>query len=140
MRDSKNIYFINEIKEKLAPLFQEEGLQLVLLFGSVALEKTRKQSDIDLAFLYDEQIDILALTNKVIRLLNTDNIDVVDLRHASPLLMISAVRQGMLLYERTPGLFNSFYSLAFRRYIDTKKMRDAQGKAIKHFLKEKGLI
>ena len=140
MRDSKNIYSINEIKEKLIPLFEEEGLQLVLLFGSVASGKTSKQSDIDFAFLYDRPVDILALTNRVIRLLHADRIDVVDLHHASPLLKFSAVRQGRLLYERAPGLFNSFYSLAFRRYIDTKKMRDARRKGIKHFLEEKGLI
>jgi uncharacterized protein len=137
MTDS--IASINDIKEKLTPLFHEKELQLVLLFGSVASGKLHKQSDIDLAFLFDGPADILTLTNSVIRLLHTDRVDVVDLRYASPLLKFSAAKQGTLLYERTRGLFNSFYSLAFRRFVDTKKLRDAQGKAIKHFLEEKGL-
>lgn len=140
MVDSKRIYSVDEIKEKLTLLFEEEGLQLVLLFGSVVSGKVNPQSDIDLAFLYDGPVDILALTNRVIRLLHTDNIDVVDLRRANPLLKLSAAKQGVLLHERSPGLFNSFYSLAFRRYVDTKKLRDAQGKRIKNFLEEKGLI
>lgn len=140
MTDSKKIYSLSEIKEKLTPLFKEEGLQLVLLFGSVASGKMYKQSDIDLGFLYDGSVDILDLTNKVIRLLHNDRVDVIDLRYASPLLKFSAARQGKLLYERSPGLFNSFYSLAFRRYIDTRKIREAQGNAIEHFLEEKGLI
>jgi predicted nucleotidyltransferase len=140
MVDSKRIYSVDEIKEKLTLLFEEEGLQLFLLFGSVVSGKVNPQSDIDLAFLYDGPVDILALTNRVIRLLHTDNIDVVDLRRANPLLKLSAAKQGVLLHERSPGLFNSFYSLAFRRYVDTKKLRDAQGKRIKNFLEEKGLI
>ena len=140
MIDSKKIYSLSEIKEKLTPLSKEEGLQLVLLFGSVASGKMYKQSDIDLGFLYDGSVDILDLTNKVIRLLHNDRVDVIDLRYASPLLKFSAARQGKLLYERSPGLFNSFYSLAFRRYIDTRKIREAQGNAIEHFLEEKGLI
>ena len=139
MTDSIEIPSINEIKEKLSPLFKEERLQLTLLFGSVVSGRIHSKSDIDLAFLFDGPADILTLTNRVIRLLHTDRVDVVDLRHASPLLKFSAAKQGTLLYERTPGLFNSFYSLAFRRYVDTQKMREAQGKAIKHFLEEKGL-
>ena len=30
-------YSINEIKNRLAPLLKEEGLQIVLLFGSVSM-------------------------------------------------------------------------------------------------------
>lgn len=139
MPDSKEIYSIDEIKRKLTPLFGDEGLQFVLLFGSVASGGASRQSDIDLALLFDEPVDILALTNRVVRLLKTDKVDVIDLRRASPLLSFAGVKQGKLLFERSPGLFNSFCSLAFRRYVDTKKMRDAQGKAIEHFIEEKGL-
>lgn len=135
----KKIPSIDEIKERLAPLFQEEKLQLVLLFGSVVSEKVCKQSDIDLAFLFDGPVDLVALTNKVIKFLQTDHVDVVDLRRASPILKYFAAKYCRVLYEQSPTLFSEFYSLTFRRYIDTKKLRDAQGKAIKNFLEEKGL-
>jgi hypothetical protein len=49
------------------------------------------------------------------------------------------MKQGLLLHERAPGLFNSFYSLTVRMYVDTKEMRQAQAKAIKSFLEERGL-
>ena len=139
MADKKS-YSLDEMKEKLTPLFKEKGLQFVLLFGSAASGKTHKESDIDLAFLYDEPVGILGLTNQVIRLLHTDHVDVVDLHRASPLLRISASKQGILLYERSPGLFHAFYSLAFRRYIDTKKLRKGREESIKSFLEEKGLL
>jgi len=139
MSDVKVIISIEEIRNRLSPLFADEGLRLILLFGSVATGKVNKKSDIDLAFLFDKPIEMLALTNRVIRLLRTDNIDVIDLRRASPLLKYSAVRHGKPLYEREPGMFNEFYSLAFRMYVDTKKLRDAQAVSIKQFLKSRGL-
>jgi len=131
---------IEEINDKLAPLFNEEGLRLVLLFGSVASGREYQDSDIDLGFLFDKPIDILGLTNRVIQLLRTDRVDVIDLSRASPLLKFSAIRQGKVLFEQAPGLFNTFQSLTFRIYVDTKKMRDAQEKAIHNFLGERGLI
>ncbi|GAN35373.1 MAG: nucleotidyltransferase domain-containing protein [Candidatus Brocadia sp. AMX2] len=140
MTGSKERVSIEEIRKGLSPLFHDEGLRLVLLFGSAVSGKIHKKSDIDLAFLFDKPVDILTLTNRVIRLLHTDNVDVIDLKRASPLLKFSAVKSGMLLYEREPGMFNEFYSLAFRMYVDTKKLRDAQAKAIQLFLKTRGLV
>lgn len=126
-----------EIREELGPLFKEDGLQFVLLFGSAGQKKMHKKSDIDLAFYFDKPVDIVDLTNEVVRLLRTDNVDVVDLSRASPLLKFAAVKTGRLLYEKTPGLFNAFCSLAFRMYADTKKLRDAQARTIKLFLEER---
>ncbi len=138
MAKTKEIISVEEIRNRIVPIFKDEGLKLVLLFGSAVLGKVHKQSDIDLAFLFDKPVDILSLTNRVIRLLHADNIDVVDLRRASPLLKFSVVKNGRLLYERQPGMFNEFYSLAFRMYVDSKKLRDAQEIAMRHFLKERG--
>jgi predicted nucleotidyltransferase len=133
-------FSIEGISGKLSPLFDEEGLQLVLLFGSYAAGSPHKRSDIDIAFLFDMPVDILALTNRVIGLLHTDNVDVIDLRRASPLLKFAAAKDGRLLYERSPGIFNDFISLAFRMYVDAKKLRSAQARSIKHFLEARGIV
>ena len=138
MADAKEIISIEEIRNKLSPIFHDKRLCLVLLFGSAVSGKVHKKSDIDLAFLFDKPVDILMLTNKIIRLLHTDNVDVVDMKRASPLLKYSVVKSGKLLYEREQGIFNEFYSLAFRMYVDTKKLRDARTVAIKQFLKARG--
>lgn len=50
---------MKEMQEKLAPIFKDEGVQLVLLFGSLPSGKAHGQSDIDLAFLFDRPADIL---------------------------------------------------------------------------------
>ena len=130
---------LTEIKERLAPLVHKPGLQIVLLFGSRVSGRDHSRSDIDLGVLFDSPVDLVEITNEVTGLLRTDRVDLVDLRRASPLLAFSAARQSLLLYERSAGLFNQFYSLSFRRYIDTKKLRDARKRSIQNFIKEKGL-
>lgn len=130
----KKLPALKEITDKLSPMFDDEGLQLVIVFGSVVSGKVHQKSDIDLAFLFDKPVDIIGLTNRVISLLRSDNIDVVDLMRASPLLSFSIVRNGELLHEKMEGNFNTFCSLAFRRYADTKKLRDAQAQMIKQFV------
>ncbi len=139
MIDKGKSYTVDAVKGKLEAIFSEDGLQLVMVFGSTVSGKIHKKSDLDVAFLFDRPIDTVALTNKVINLLHTDNIDVVDLKRASPLLKYSIVKTGRLIYEKEVGLFNAFYSLAVRMYIDTQKLRDAQKSAIKHFLTARGL-
>ena len=127
-----------EIKERLSSVLADKTLQLVLLFGSLATGKGHRRSDVDIGFLFDSATDILDLTNKVTRFLGNDNVDVVDLRRASPLLRFAAARNGIILYEREPGLFSRFYSLSYRMYVDTKKLRDARDMAVRRFLHSGG--
>ncbi len=130
-------YSAEILQESLSPLYSDRGLQLVILFGSLVSGKTHRQSDIDLAFLFDKPADTVTLAAKVIRLLNTDQVEVVDLRRANPLLQFRVAKEGKRLYEREPGLFPSFSSLAFRRYVDTKKLREALRMLIQHFSRER---
>lgn len=123
-----------EIRQRLSDLFADKTLQMVLLFGSLAAGKGRANSDVDIGFLFDSLADIVDLTNKVTRLLKTDKVDVVDLRRASPLLRFAAARKGTVLYEREPGLFSTFFSLSYRMYVDTKKLREARDGVIRRFL------
>jgi predicted nucleotidyltransferase len=127
-----------EIRERLVPFYKESDLRLIVLFGSALTGASHKKSDIDLAFLFDRPVDILSLTNKVIRLLHTDKVDVIDLKHASPLLKYSVAEKGKLLYEKAPGMFFEFYLLAFKEYVDTKKLREARKTTIKNFLESRG--
>lgn len=100
--------------------------------------KVRSKSDIDIAFLFDAPANILNLANTVNRLLQSDNADVVDLYRASPLLRYAVVRNGTVLYEREPGLFIRLFSLSYRMYGDTKKLRGARDRRIEQFLNPRG--
>jgi predicted nucleotidyltransferase len=127
------------LQKLIGPLCDQHGLRLIIVFGSSVTGRRGPDSDLDLALLGDAPLDLVAVTTDVIRLLQTDRVDVVDLRRASPLLAMEVARHGRLVYERTPGMHIEFISLAVRRYIDTKKLRDAQKDAIHRFLVSKGL-
>lgn len=43
---------------------------------------------------------------------------------ASPLLLALVARDGVPLYEARHGAFAGFYSLAIRRFADTRRFRE----------------
>lgn len=115
------------------------SVQLVVLFGSAARDRVRRDSDLDVAVRADEPVDLDALYVLLAPRLATSALDHVDLRRAGPLLAFEVVRHGKLLYERDPGAFRTFQSLASRRYVDTEKLRRTQRRAIHAVLERRGL-
>jgi predicted nucleotidyltransferase len=128
-----------ELVNQLAPLCARPDIQLVILFGSAARGKMHPRSDLDLAILADQPLDLIELTNQVTCLTHINDVDLVDLRRASPLLAMEVVRHGRVLHERSPGLYAQFCSLAYRRYVDTAKLREGQKQVIASFLRERGV-
>ncbi|MBI3812688.1 MAG: nucleotidyltransferase domain-containing protein [Nitrospirae bacterium] len=130
---------ISGLAQKLRPFFQQPAVQLVVIFGSVVSGKVHRSSDLDLAILADEPLDTVQITSELIRLLHINNIDVVDLRRANPLLAREVVRQGTVLHERDSGTYARFVSLAVRRYADTRKLREAHKQVVNQFLQTRGV-
>ena len=114
-------------------------LQLLVLFGSALRGRATAASDVDLAVRCDGPADLDALFLAIALRLRTDRIDLIDLGRAGPLLAFEVARRGSLLFERDPGAFRQFQSLAARRYGDTEKLRHAQRRAIHVFLEREGL-
>ena len=109
-------------------------LGLLVLFGSAARGRRGARSDVDVAVLTSSVADLDAMYLSLAPRLKTDRLDIVDLRRAGPLLAFEVARSGLVLFERSPGLFRQFQSLAWRRYADSRKLRDAQRRAIQVFL------
>lgn len=118
------------VRAHLQPLAEDPSLRLIVLFGSLAGEAPDRARDIDLAFLLSDPADVVDLTNRIAHLLHEDAVDIVDLRRASPLLAARVAEEGVPLYERTPVEFASFRSLAWRRCVDTSKLRRLQHESI----------
>lgn len=125
-----------ELGERLRPLFEDASLRLVILFGSLARGDAGEAGDIDIAVDSDDAVDIVELTNRIIRLLHEDAVDVVDLRSASPVLKARIGEEGLPLYEREPGSFARFRSLAWRRWVDTGKLRRLQQEQLRRSIGE----
>jgi len=115
------------------------SVELVVLFGSVARGRSRPDSDLDVAVRCDGAADLDALYLLLAPRLAATLLDLVDLRRTGSLLAFQVARHGRLLYERDPGAFRSFQSLASRRYCDTDKLRRAQRRSIHAFLERQGL-
>ena len=113
---------------------EHPDLELLILFGSAARGRSRKTSDVDVAVRCDAAADLDALFMALAPRLKSDRLDLVDLRRAGPLLAFEVARSGSVLFERSPGLFREFQSLASRRYADTRKLRDAQKRSLQVFL------
>src|SRR5690242_16850967 len=93
-------------------LMRRPDIELIILFGSAARGDTHRDSDIDVGILAVEAFDPIGMTNEISGYLGTRRVDVVDLRRASPLLALEALRHRRLLYESRPGSYATFYSLA----------------------------
>jgi len=129
----------DRLRAAAVELAADFSLSLVVLFGSAATGEWAHAEDLDIAVLGVGVLDMIALTNAFTRRLGIQAVDLVDLAHADPLLMMFVARDGVVLYERTPSRFDAFVSLAARRYADTKKFRAAESQAIDDFLAERGL-
>ena len=112
---------------------------MLILAGSVARGTATALSDIDLGVLCEGEFDPDALYLAIAPKLGTDRIDLINLRRASPVLAFEIARGGKLLFEREPGIFRDFQSLAYRRYCDTEKLRRATKLRIHRFLEREGL-
>jgi predicted nucleotidyltransferase len=135
----QNGELIEQLPEKLQPLFRRPDIRLVVVFGSRVSGQVRKSSDLDIAILGDRPLDTVDLTNLVMQLVGFSEVDMVDLSRCSPTLAMIVATRGKVLCERAPGDFASFCSLSLRRYEDARKMRAAQKEAILNFLRRRGL-
>lgn len=121
---------IDVLLPQLHALFAQRGVVLAYLFGSQAEGIAGPLSDVDVAVLLgpevpagrwgDVQIDLIGdLTS----LFHRDDVDVVILNRATPLLAHRVVVQGRVIYEPDPLARTRFEVEALRLYVDTIPLR-----------------
>ncbi|MCL2400294.1 MAG: nucleotidyltransferase domain-containing protein [Defluviitaleaceae bacterium] len=99
------LYTVEEIKNKLHPIFEENGVIRAVLFGSYAKGEATEESDIDIAALVDDEMSILNfcdIADKVINELGKN----VDFLYADDILPGGAIdlelkKDGVLLYAKS---------------------------------------
>ena len=103
------------------------NVKLIILFGSKATQTSGAKSDTDIAVLGDGPLtldDKANLTEKLAESLriSEENIDLIDLAIASPLLQYQIAQNGQLIKGEDSD-FVRFKVLAWKRYQDTAKLR-----------------
>lgn len=121
----------DDIEQKLKaliPLFGEEGILLVYLFGS--LGKGLSGNDIDLAILGGKK-PVYQLREVLAEKLGTERIDLIDLGSASPLLRFEIISTGRALYVSEELLHERFVLDTLHQYRDTAPLRHRQSEYLK---------
>jgi predicted nucleotidyltransferase len=128
---------IEEYAQQLEHLFATHGVVLAYLFGSQAEGKTGPLSDVDVAVLLGPQVGRgrwfnvqLDLIGELMSLFHRNDVDVVILNQATPVIAHEVVRSGQVLYEAEPGTRVDFEIAALRRYVDTEPLRQLQDRRL----------
>jgi predicted nucleotidyltransferase len=107
------------------------GLELLVLYGSRAREDALDEhSDWDFAYLATEPFDELELRARLSSALHTDAVDVTDLARSGGLLRYQVARDGVAVFERSPGAFERFAYPAVLFWLDARHVLEAAHEAI----------
>lgn len=100
-------------------------IKLLVVFGSYNTSFENENSDLDIGFLtekmlsYDEEATLL---DDLIQTYRRADIDLVNLRKATPGLKLEVAREGRVIFE-IEGEFEKFQLYAARIYADTRFLR-----------------
>lgn len=127
---------LNRIAEKY-------DLAMILFFGSRVTGKHRPHSDLDVGVWLDKEKYgrncvvkrqfLRELFADLADTLDTGNLHLVILNHASPLLLFEAARTGKPVYQKEPGFFTAFSVYAAKKHWDNAplyKMEDLHLKKV----------
>ena len=116
---------------ELTKIFQKQNVVLAYLFGSQAKGKTGPLSDIDIAIYFDESVhdgerfDLrLIVLGELMDLFKTNEVDVVVLNDAPPLLAHRILKEGLLIFSGDDKIRLEFEIKAVLKYLDWKPYLD----------------
>jgi len=123
-------------RARLAAALERDGVVAAMLFGSQALDSAGPLSDVDIAVWADpgldraERFDLrLELIGAATVALRTEEVDLVVLNDAPPLLRHRALRDSVRLVNRDPRCRIRLETRAILDYLDTKPLREVLGAA-----------
>lgn len=127
-------------KKTIEEIAKKYSLELLLLFGSRISGKLQKESDFDIAYLSKKELDLMGeakLICDLMPLFQSEKIDLVNLKKASPLLLFAITQENCrILYQRNPIIFPALRAYAFKKYIETKPLYEEKFRRLKERLKK----
>lgn len=130
-------------RERLAAALEQEGVVSALLFGSQATGNAGSLSDVDVAVWLRPELEDrergsrqLALLGAASDALATDEVQVVVLNDATPLLRHRVLRDGVRLVDRDPRTRIRLEVAALLEYLDTASLRATLAAGLRHRIEE----
>jgi hypothetical protein len=126
----------------------DAGAELVYLFGSQPRGKAWAESDVDVAVLLGPSVPRerygmvrVQLISELMSVFGSNEVDVVILNQASPLLTYAGVIQGgRLLFEKDRLSRIRFEVRAFQEYVDTAPLREIQNRYLKEAIQARAAM
>jgi predicted nucleotidyltransferase len=129
--------------ERLGRALDREGVVAAMLIGSQARAKAGPLSDIDIGVWHEPGLDPgerlelrLELAGGAGEALGTDEVDIVLLNEATPLMRHRAIRDARRLIERDAKERVRLESRAILDYLDTKPLRAELARGLRHRIEE----
>ena len=101
-------------------------IKFAYLFGSQAAGKAGPLSDLDIGVYLDDRVNSLTyrlkLLEELVRITNNENIEIIVLNTATPLLRYEVIRYNHLLKDNAPRRV-IFETEVLRDYLDTSYLR-----------------
>lgn len=127
--NEKSKAMTDELQRAAAILAQDERVLAVWGFGSRARGEATETCDVDVAVLLDRPVSLmeeLRLRSRVVQELARDDVDLVILNQAPPLLRYEAIAAGCRLFARDEDQALDFEVRAARECWDTAHLREVQ--------------
>lgn len=135
---------IESLLPQLKELFGRYEVCLAYLFGSQAEGQARPYSDVDIAVLLrpevpqkrwtERQIELLG---ELMSLLRRNDVDLVLLNQATPLLAYQVVKYGKVIYEDGSLSATDFAARTLSLYADTAHLRRLKREYLKEWIEER---
>ena len=136
----KNFEEVKCIFEKnINELVQKYGIKLLYVFGSYAKGSNNKNSDIDIAVLVNDNYKPMYKLNMIgdlTSIFKRDDIDLVILNGASPVLRHQVIKYGKIIYEESLEEKVIFEAKVLSVYMDMEPFRRTQMEFINERLSE----
>ena len=102
-----------------------QEILLAFLFGSVAGKRSRPSSDVDIGILFEVVPEIHAMNDmrEELSSILQREVDLAVLNHASPVLNMQILKNGILLYARDRKHYHHFFVDTVNQYDDLKRIR-----------------
>lgn len=124
---------LEEIKQPVKSVAEKHNLEFVVIFGSQATGNTHDKSDVDIAVISHDKINIPRLMSELSEIFKRDDVQVIDLGPASPTLMYAVIKDGKILYESSPNAFFLWKLYAIKVWMETSWLRGLRDKKIKEW-------
>ena len=126
---------IETIKEQLnnhlTEFVEEFGISLIYIFGSIARNKQREDSDIDIAIYLNRMVDAytkLSIFGRLVDIFKREDIDLVILNDANEILRFQVIKYGINIYKDKELNRVLFEAESMSRYMDMEHFRNTQYK------------